>query len=183
MKKSVNCTSFCISDSLCIPVEGIIGLVSVMLFLSLCWNIYCCISKHSSGKGFCETRKRQSPKQMLDNPIYGNLHYSQSSLSLFLGGDPRPSSSMGDQHGVNIESQDCYANLTVKAPSSQFGPVSSLTHYSDVVSLVELPGSEREDEGTSDIMTTVSDLYASVQNQRTKTVQNANSGDCYANHL
>lgn len=81
------------------------------------------------------------------------------------------------------KTQDCYANLTVKAPRSQSGQVSSLTHYSDVVHLVELPESENEDEGNTDTVTTISDLYASVQSQRTKTVDTANSAEAYANHL
>ncbi|XP_077948335.1 uncharacterized protein LOC144388941 isoform X2 [Gasterosteus aculeatus] len=126
---------------------------------------------------------RQSPQQMQDNPIYGNISYTQSSTTLCIGGDPQPSSSMRDQHRVNSESQDCYANLTVKAPRSQSGQVSSLTHYSDVVHLVELPESENEDEGNTDTVTTISDLYASVQSQRTKTVDTANSAEAYANHL
>ncbi|KAL6111653.1 sit1 [Pungitius sinensis] len=120
---------------------------------------------------------------MQDNPIYGNIIYSPSSTTLTIGGDPQPASSMRDQHRVNSESQDCYANLTVKAPRSQSGQVSSLTQYPEAVYLVEQPDSEMKDEGNPDTVSTVSDLYASVQNQRTKTVQTADSGEGYANHL
>ncbi|XP_044034516.1 uncharacterized protein LOC122867591 isoform X2 [Siniperca chuatsi] len=104
-------------------------------------------------------------------------HSSLSSISLRV-----------NQQRVNSDSQsktqDCYANLTLKAPRVQSGRSSPQIHYSDVVQLEELPPElEKEDEGNTDAVSTMSDLYASVQTQRTKTVDTADSGDGYANHL
>lgn len=46
---------------------------------------------------------------------------------------------------------------------------------------------EEEEAGgeadSTDVMSTVSDLYASVQTQRTKTIDPAVEGEAYANHL
>lgn len=132
-------------------------------------------------------RRRRSPKQMEDNPIYGNISYMQTSIAMNTGADPQHSSSSRDQHGVNSDSQsktqDCYANLTLKAPRPQSGRSSPQIQYSDVVHLEEQLESEKEDEGSADAISTMSDLYASVQNQRTKTVGAADSGEDYANHL
>lgn len=41
----------------------------------------------------------------------------------------------------------------------------------------------REEADSTDVMSTVSDLYASVQTQRTKTIDPAEEGEAYANHL
>lgn len=124
---------------------------------------------------------------MEDNPIYGNISYMQTSTALYTGADPQQSSSLRDQNRVNSDSQSktqgCYANLTLKAPRPQSGRSSPQIQYSDVVHLEEQPESEKEDEGDTDAVSTLSDLYASVQNQRTKTVDNADSGEGYANHL
>ncbi|XP_075967254.1 uncharacterized protein LOC142970720 [Anarhichas minor] len=174
----------------CVPLnlQVIFGIITIVLVLSLCWNIFCCVSKCSSGKGLCKprTRQRRSPRQMEDNPIYGNIGL-QSSTALFIEVEPQHSSSLRDQHRVNPESQsktqDCYANLNLKAPRPQSGRVSPQIQYSDVVHLEEAPESEKEDEGNADGVSTMSDLYASVQNQRTKTINTADSGEGYANHL
>ncbi|KAI3370243.1 hypothetical protein L3Q82_025018, partial [Scortum barcoo] len=159
----------------------------------------------------------QSPRQMEENPIYGNISYMQTSecfvhvcvsfslllfvsvyskmlfsagMTLFTEGDP-PQSSLSssslriNQQRVNPDSQsktqDCYANLTLKAPRLQSGHSLSQVQYSDVVQLEELPlESEKEDEGNTDTLSTMSDLYASVQTQRLKTVD---TSEGYANHL
>ncbi|TDH14303.1 hypothetical protein EPR50_G00041330 [Perca flavescens] len=106
---------------------------------------------------------------------------------LYTGADPQQPSSLRDQNRVNSDSQSktqgCYANLTLKAPRPQSGRSSPQIQYSDVVHLEEQPESEKEDEGDTDAVSTLSDLYASVQNQRTKTVDNADSAEGYANHL
>lgn len=84
---------------------------------------------------------------------------------------------------IQSKTQDCYANLTLKAPRPQSGRSSPQIHYSDVVQLGQPPDSEREDEGNTDAVSTVSDLYASVQTPRTKTVDPAADEGSYANHL
>lgn len=121
---------------------------------------------------------------MEDNPIYGNISYMQTSMTLLTEADPPHSR---DQQRVNYDSQaktqDCYANLTLKPPRLQSGRSSPQIQYSDVVQLEEPPKSEKEDEGNTDTVSTMSDLYASVQTQRTKTVNTADSGEGYANHL
>ena len=57
--------------------------------------------------------------------------------------------------------------------------------YSDVVQLETevAPEPEKEDEGNTDVVSTMSDLYASVQTQRTKMFVSADTGEDYANHL
>nr|XP_033483585.1 uncharacterized protein LOC117257470 isoform X3 [Epinephelus lanceolatus] len=171
-------------------VQLLIGGIGAILVLSLFWNIFCCVSKCcSAGEGRCKprTRRRRSSRQMEDNPIYGNISYMQTSMTLFTGADPQYASSVRDQHRVNSESQsktqDCYANLTLKPPGPQSGRSSPQIQYSDVVHLEEQLESEKEDEGNADDLSTMSDLYASVQNQRTKTIDTADSGEGYANHL
>lgn len=95
--------------------------------------------------------------------------------------------------------QDCYANLALKPPATQSGRNSAQVMYSDVVHLETLPEPAREElkeqqveegegEGgqeadSTDVMSIVSDLYASVQTQRTKTIDPAVDGEAYANHL
>ncbi|KAG8007932.1 hypothetical protein GBF38_013673, partial [Nibea albiflora] len=105
-------------------------------------------------------------------------------MTLLTEADPSHSR---DQHRGNYASQpktqDCYANLTLKAPRVQSARSSPQIQYSDVVHLEEPPESEKEDEGNTDAQSTVSDLYASVQNQRAKIVDTADTGEGYANHL
>lgn len=81
------------------------------------------------------------------------------------------------------KTQECYANLTLKAPRLQSGRSSPQIQYSDVVQLKGPAESEREDGGSTDAVSTMSDLYASVQTQRTKTIDPAVDGEGYANHL
>ena len=81
------------------------------------------------------------------------------------------------------KTQECYANLSLKAPRLQSGRSSPQIQYSDVVHLEEPTESEKDDEGNTDALSTMSDLYASVQTQRAKTVDTADGGEGYANHL
>ncbi|XP_026205051.1 signaling threshold-regulating transmembrane adapter 1 [Anabas testudineus] len=180
---------------LCPPLSpaALFWIISAMLILSLTCNIFCCVSKYCSGKGRCPPRMRRSQgsRQMEENPIYGNISYMQTSLTLLTEADPqhlpRSSSSLREQHRVSSSSQsktqDCYANLTLKPPRPQSGRSSPQIQYSDVVQLEEPSVSEKVDEGNTDAVSTMSDLYASVQTQRTKTVDTADNGEDYANHL
>lgn len=84
---------------------------------------------------------------------------------------------------LQSKTQDCYANLTLKPPRPHSGRTSPQIQYSDVVQLEELPESPKADEGNTDAVSTMSDLYASVQTQRTKAVNTADDGEGYANHL
>ncbi|XP_071351154.1 signaling threshold-regulating transmembrane adapter 1-like [Trachinotus anak] len=172
-----------------IEIQILFGVISTILVISLSWNIFFCVSKCCSGKWPCQ-RKHRSPRQMEDNPIYGNINYMQTSTAAFTKAD-RPhsslsSSSLRDQQRVNSNSQsktqDCYANLTLKPPRLQSGRSSPQIQYSDVIQLEVPLESEKGDEGNSDAVSTMSDLYASVQTQRTK-VNTADTGEDYANHL
>lgn len=80
------------------------------------------------------------------------------------------------------KSQDCYANLALKPPRIQSGRNSPQIQYSDV-QLVDPSVSEKVDEGNAEAVSTMSDVYASVQTQRTKTVDSADNLEDYANHL
>lgn len=79
--------------------------------------------------------------------------------------------------------QECYANLTLKAPRVQSGHNSPQIQYSDIIQVQDLPESEREDEDCTEGASIVSDLYASVLTHRVKTVDSAGEGEGYANHL
>lgn len=72
------------------------------------------------------------------------------------------------------KNQDCYANLTLKIPRAETRPSSPQAH-----SELDL---EKEPDNT-DVLSTTSDLYASVQTQRTKALENGESSEEYANHL
>lgn len=65
----------------------------------------------------------------------------------------------------------------------QSGRSSPQIQYSDIVQVEDPPESEREDEGCAEEASMVSDLYASVQTQRVKTIDPAEDGEGYANHL
>lgn len=79
--------------------------------------------------------------------------------------------------------QECYANLTLKAPRVQSGRSSPQIQYSDIIQVEDPPESETENEGCEEGASIVSDLYASVQTQRVKTIDPAGNGEGYANHL
>nr|XP_033483584.1 uncharacterized protein LOC117257470 isoform X2 [Epinephelus lanceolatus] len=201
---------FCKPLNVQLLIGGIGAILVLSLFWNIfCCVSKCCSGE---GRCKPRTRRRRSSRQMEDNPIYGNISYMQTSkyvvhvslsellsvcvqsvmlfstgMTLFTGADPQYASSVRDQHRVNSESQsktqDCYANLTLKPPGPQSGRSSPQIQYSDVVHLEEQLESEKEDEGNADDLSTMSDLYASVQNQRTKTIDTADSGEGYANHL
>ncbi|XP_047439322.1 signaling threshold-regulating transmembrane adapter 1-like [Mugil cephalus] len=192
MERCCNCTNEW--DIKCIPSVAhlISGVLSVALAVSLCWNIYCCASKYCSGNQTCRRKRRsprQSARQMEENPIYGNLSYT-TSAALFTESDLPHSSlssaSVRDPQRVNSDSQpksqDCYANLTLKAPRLQSGRSSPQIQLSDVVHLEESPESDKEEDSSTDILSTVSELYASVQT-RAKTLDTADIDEGYANHL
>ncbi|KAM9408674.1 signaling threshold-regulating transmembrane adapter 1-like isoform 2-T2 [Pholidichthys leucotaenia] len=189
-----NCTNSTDLPFDCWKVILTITLLGIMLVISLMCNIFGCASKYCSGKRRSQLRKAQSQssRQMEENPIYGNLHYTESSL--YTESDPPHSSfsstSVRDPCRVNSDSlsknQECYANLTLKAPRLQSGCSSTLMQGLDVI-LLEEPREEaqeleKEDDGNADITSTMSDLYASVQT-RTKIIESAGSGEDYANHL
>ncbi|KAF0035090.1 hypothetical protein F2P81_012848 [Scophthalmus maximus] len=90
-----------------------------------------------------------------------------------------------DMSKTKSKPQDCYANLTLKPPRPQSGRSSPQIQYSDVVQLdvAVPPESEKEDDGNTDGVSIMSDLYASVQTQQTKKVNTADTGEDYANHL
>lgn len=81
------------------------------------------------------------------------------------------------------KAQECYANLTLKAPRVQSGRSSPQIQYSDIIQVEDPPEAEREDEGCAEGASILSDLYASVQTQRVKTIDPAGDGEGYANHL
>ncbi|KAM4740170.1 uncharacterized protein FYW61_001981 [Anableps anableps] len=177
--------------------EVIIYVLCAMLTLSLLLNFVCCFSKICSGKGRCQCRKRRSrsSRQMEDNPIYGNLSYMDQGVAVYT--DPATlhpslsSSSLRIAQRANPDSQsknqECYANLTLKAPRPQSGRISPQIQVSDIVHLEEPEEPEEaETEDTvniDDAVSTMSDLYASVQTQRAKMVDTADGEEGYANHL
>ncbi|XP_032405924.1 signaling threshold-regulating transmembrane adapter 1 isoform X1 [Xiphophorus hellerii] len=177
--------------------HNIIYVLCTVLALSLLFNIACCLSKICSGKGRCQCRKRRSrsSRQMEDNPIYGNLSYMDANVAVYT--DPAPlhsslsSSSLRIAHRVHPDSQsksqECYANLTLKPPRPQSGRISPQIQVSDIVHLEkpEEPEEEETEEPVTidDAVSTMSDLYASVQTQRAKLVDSADGEEGYANHL
>ncbi|XP_034442675.1 uncharacterized protein LOC117762246 [Hippoglossus hippoglossus] len=159
--------------------QWLFGGIGAMLAVSLSVNIFCCVSKCCRGKGTCG-RKSRSQRQMEENPIYGNI---QTDGPSFREDDP-PHSSVRDRQ--RTKPQDFYANLSLKPPRPQSGRSSpQIQMYSDVVQLETevAPEPEKEDEGNTDVVSTMSDLYASVQTQRTKMFVTADTGEDYANHL
>ncbi|KAM3620842.1 uncharacterized protein V6R79_002804 [Siganus canaliculatus] len=169
------------------PLFWVFIVFGLVLLLSLSLNIFFCLSGCCSGKEKSNRRKRQrqSVRQMEENPIYGNLTCMDTSLALYTEADATHSrDQQRDGHNSQSISQDCYANLTLKAPRVQSGASSPQIQYSDAVELEELPHPEKEEEAHPDTADTLSDLYASVQTQRTKTIHtSADDGEGYANHL
>nr|XP_019942662.1 PREDICTED: signaling threshold-regulating transmembrane adapter 1-like [Paralichthys olivaceus] len=170
----------------CSPPMGLVlfGVLGAMLVFSLSVNIFCCVSQCCSGKGTCQ-RKSRGQRQMEENPIYGNINFMQTSTDVpsFRDDNPQHSSVRDEQR---TKPQDCYANLSLKPPRPQSGRSSpQIKMYSDVAqSETEMAlEPEKEDGGNTDAVSTMSDLYASVQTQRTKTIITADTGEEYANHL
>ncbi|RVE72735.1 hypothetical protein OJAV_G00040870 [Oryzias javanicus] len=173
-----------------------------LLFFSAILNFICCIMKFKSGKLMCVkvrksfhlfgSRSSQASYQMEDNPIYGNLNYMQTSVGVYTESQPCCSSlsppSLGNLQRVasdpQSKNQDCYANLTLKVPRQKAECASPQPQFSQEASLEDPTESEREDnEENPDAVSTVSDLYASVQTQRAKTIDSADGREEYANHL
>ncbi|KAM6927526.1 uncharacterized protein FYW49_003707 [Xenentodon cancila] len=128
---------------------------------------------------------------MEENPIYGNLIYNQTNENVSTEADSPSSSlsssSLRNQQSVCLDSQyksqECYANLSLKAPRLHCGNSSSEIQYSGVGDLEQPPESERKDDGRARAVSPTSDLYASVQSPRTKTIDTVDDGEEYANHL
>lgn len=132
---------------------------------------------------------------MEENPIYGNLNYMDASVGVYTDAAPLhpalSSSSLRIAQRVNPDSQsktqECYANLTLKAPRPQSGRVSPQIQVADIVHLEEREEPEEaeteEAANIDDAVSTVSDLYASVQTQRAKMVDSTDGEEGYANHL
>lgn len=173
---SLDWTSFCQLDT----SHLVFWTISILLLLSLFLNFFCCMSKLCPGKLTCQQRKRQrrAPRQMEENPIYGNLGYMQTNTATYTDVNLQRVTS-----DPQSKSQDCYANLTLKSARQQPGCSSSQIHFSEEVLQEEPLELEKDDEPCTDTVSTLSDLYASVQTQRTKTIQPADSGEEYANHL
>ncbi|KAF7660656.1 hypothetical protein LDENG_00277040 [Lucifuga dentata] len=180
---------FCASTEL----QILLGVVSAILLVSLCWNIFCCVAKCCPGKRTIlrpKIRRSRGSRQMEENPIYGNIIYMEDSIAVYREFDAAHLSlgSLTDQQRVNSDSQfqdknqDCYANLTLKAPKPPSGHSSPKIQYSDEVELESLE-IEKETAENTDTISTLSDLYASVQTQRNKTINPVDSQDGYANHI
>ncbi|KAI1891050.1 hypothetical protein AGOR_G00159900 [Albula goreensis] len=167
----------------------LLAIITSLLVLSLCWNILCCVGTYCTdrGKKFLPRFRRSLSlrlKDMEDNPIYGNISYTQTRVDL-----PVTSSAAGDHQKVKSNSQvsykrqDCYANLQLKVPKPASGRSSPQIQYSDVMTLPRAQkGAEPEEEpvAEADSASLHSDLYASVDSQRNKAL--ANNED-YANHV
>ncbi|XP_068599090.1 signaling threshold-regulating transmembrane adapter 1-like [Brachionichthys hirsutus] len=163
------------------PMQVLFGVTCTLLVISLSWNIYWGVSRCSE-KGTCQSkdRQRQSLRRMEENPIYGNLSYMQTSMPSFTATDPPPASGVDSDSQPN---QDCYANLTLKAPRLQSVHSSPQTQYSDVFQLAKLPESPPDAEDSTEDVPPMSDLYASVQTQRSKVIVPSVGEQEYANHL
>ncbi|CAB1353919.1 unnamed protein product, partial [Coregonus sp. 'balchen'] len=169
----------------------LLAVVCTMLVFSVCWIIICCIATQCTDKGkiFLPRFRRSLSlrvRDMEDNPIYGNISYTQTRDL------PLSSSSVRDRQvksGSQAPSkgQDCYANLTLKAPKLVSGRSSPQPQikYSDVVTLQGPQEAEKVTvaNNNADSVSVLSDLYASVQTDRTKTLDTADGNDGYANHV
>ncbi|XP_004069186.1 uncharacterized protein LOC101155763 [Oryzias latipes] len=199
--------NFCnntVLNFVCSPYAAsvVFWLLCAVLFLSIILNFICCIMKFSSGKETCAkvrksfhqfgSRSGRTSCQMEDNPIYGNLNYVQTSVAVYTESELCCSSispaSLGNLQRVTSDpqsrNQDCYANLTLKAPRQKAECISPQLQFSQEAHLEEPTESEREDnEENTDAVSTVSDLYAAVQAQRAKTIDCADGREEYANHL
>ncbi|KAJ7999754.1 hypothetical protein DPEC_G00197700 [Dallia pectoralis] len=180
-------TVFCGSSALWIQLV----VVSLILLFSVCWNILCCIATHCTDKGktFLPRFRRSLSlrlRDMEDNPIYGNISYTQTRIDF-----PVNSSSVRDRQVRSVfqapsKGQDCYANLTLKAPKLTSGRSSPnpKIEYSDVVTVQGSQEVEMENSANNtDTISVFSDLYASVQTDPTKTLGTVDNNDGYANHV
>ncbi|XP_078803813.1 uncharacterized protein LOC144992211 [Oryzias latipes] len=151
--------------------------------ISLILNITCMFI-YSSGKKQQRNRERKLLREMEDNPIYENPEHMETNAVLFDENQPiqvsLSSLSSNNPQEVGSDSQDCYANLHVKA-KKQNKRRPPRNQDPGVVHLEE-PESIREGNGDSvntNAVVAVSDLYASVNNHRS----HAAIGKEFANHL
>ncbi|KAM9799400.1 uncharacterized protein ACBT44_015792 isoform 2-T2 [Syngnathus typhle] len=149
-------------------------------------NCSCCPFTSENKK--CWSRQSQSVQQMSDNPIYGNVSCMQTSATAISEINPSrltvSSSSLHDPLSPSPDSQprspDCYANLDLKSSKNKSACSSPLVEYSAVFQSDAL-GEKDKKNAHSD--TTVMDVYASVQTKRTKTGDNADIAQYYANRV
>ncbi|XP_056131218.1 signaling threshold-regulating transmembrane adapter 1-like [Lampris incognitus] len=165
----------------------LLGVVSTLMVLSLCWNILWYMARvcPEKGKAILPTFRRSlRPVDMEDNPIYGNITYKKTN-------SPYGSSSLREHNRVRRGSeplskdQDCYANLELKPPKQPSGRASPspAIQYSDVATLLEYVEPDKDRADNADTVSTLSDLYAAVQTQRPKTLDTTDNGKGYANHI
>ncbi|XP_069035756.1 signaling threshold-regulating transmembrane adapter 1-like [Lepisosteus oculatus] len=151
----------------------LVAVIAAVFILSLCWNVLCCISQYSAdgGKKFLPRFRRSFSlklKDMEDNPIYGNINYTQSRVDPQLNSsDMNNSQTLKGLAQGRAGRQDCYANLQLKAPKPSSGRSSPQIQYSDVVTLPRVTGAV-EMVPETDTASLHSDLYASVESERNK---------------
>ncbi|XP_053529994.1 signaling threshold-regulating transmembrane adapter 1 [Ictalurus punctatus] len=159
---------------------GVLAAIAVLLLLSFCCNILCCVQKRLTAKGktFLPRFRRSvslKNREMEENPIYGNITYTHSHND--------------DKQEVETPAEplssarDCYANLSLKAPKpSVSGRASPLTkiQYSDVLVICEEPEEKMSED--KDSCSGLSDLYASVDAEHVKS-KKEESNEPYANHV
>ncbi|KAF6735732.1 hypothetical protein FQA47_024848 [Oryzias melastigma] len=176
-----NCTCTCIEAckypnwtfaSVPAHTRVVFYVLCVALGLSLIQNIittFICVSAKRKHK--LKNREWRTLREMEDNPIYGNLDQMETSEALYTEDEPIHASvgsipSMNPQE-VRSDSQDCYANLHLKAKKqSKHSPPRN--QDAGVVPLEE-PEPTREGDGDrvgTNAVSAVSDLYASVKNRR-----------------
>ncbi|KAF4093733.1 hypothetical protein AMELA_G00005430 [Ameiurus melas] len=159
---------------------GMLAAITVLLLLSFCCNILCCVQKRFTAKGkrFLPRFRRSvslKNREMEENPIYGNITYTHSHSD--------------DKQEVETPAEplssarDCYANLSLKAPkppvSGRGSPLTKI-QYSDVLVICEeLEEKISEDK---DSCSGLSDLYASVDAERVKS-KKEESNEPYANNV
>ncbi|XP_060714138.1 signaling threshold-regulating transmembrane adapter 1-like isoform X1 [Tachysurus vachellii] len=158
---------------------GVLAAIAVLLLLSFCCNILCCVQKRLTAKGkqFLPRFRRSvslKNREMEENPIYGNITYTHTHSD-----DKQEVESPAKQLS---SARDCYANLSLKAPKPSAGRASPLSkiQYSDVLVICEDP--EEKDEEDKDSCSGLSDLYASVDAERIKS-KKEQSNEPYANHV
>lgn len=167
---------------LCDNHQILFGVLIAALGVSVALNVYCFASRCCSGKKISKDRSRRhssaflktssengSPRQMEDNPIYGNIALQSTQPAT---DSSFTSSVRRDQRRINDISQDCYANLNLQMAVLDGGPSAPLS-----------PGGPDFDKDLADaeVRSDVSDLYASVQT-RAK-ILHLDSEEEYANHL
>lgn len=194
-----NSTQTTVFDIFCGSYELwiLLAVVSTMLVFSVCWIILCCVATHCTDKGkiFLPRFRRSLSlrvRDMEDNPIYGNISYTQTRVELPLGSTSVRDRPIKSGSQVPSKRQDCYANLTLKAPKMVSGRSSPQPQikYSDVVKLQGPQEAEKMAMANNNADSVsvvsdlyVSDLYASVQIDRTKTLDTVDGNNGYANHV